>query len=66
MAERPRSLLWALRKNELRINLVLALASLFMLTMGLALNSGIVVGTSLLLLIFFSTYTVFAYVRRER
>lgn len=65
MAERSGSLLRTLRRYELRINLVLALVSLFLLTLGLALNSGIIVGPSLLLLIFFSTYVAFAYVRRE-
>ncbi len=54
------------RKYELRVNLVLALASLFALSAGMLLRSGAVVGISLLLLIFFSTYTVYAYVRRER
>jgi hypothetical protein len=66
MAEKLRSLSRYLSRNELRINLILALASLFILTIGLALNSGIIVGPSLLLLIFFSTYVVFAYVRRDR
>jgi len=50
----------------MRINLLLALASLFMVSVGLVLRSNITVGISLLLLIFFSTYTIYGLVRRER
>lgn len=55
-----------LRKHEMRINLLLALASLFMVSVGLVLRSNITVGISLLLLVFFSTYTIYGFVRRER
>ena len=55
-----------LRKYEMRINLILALASLFMISVGLVLRSGIMVGISLLLLVFFSIYTIYGFVRRER
>jgi hypothetical protein len=58
----PRSTWW--RAHELRINIVLMLASLFMLSVGLVLNIGLIAGPSLLLLIFFATYTVYAYYRR--
>lgn len=66
MDERPPSRFQRLRKHEVRINLLLALASLFMVSVGLVLRSNITVGISLLLLIFFSTYTIYGFVRRER
>ncbi|OPY27356.1 MAG: hypothetical protein A4E31_01192 [Methanomassiliicoccales archaeon PtaU1.Bin030] len=66
MDERPPSRFQRLRKHEMRINLLLALASLFMVSVGLVLRSNITVGISLLLLIFFSTYTIYGLVRRER
>lgn len=66
MDERPPTRFQWLRKNEMRINLLLALASLFMVSVGLVLRSNITVGISLLLLIFFSTYTIYGFVRRER
>ncbi|MDW5563494.1 MAG: hypothetical protein SA339_09735 [Methanomassiliicoccus sp.] len=53
------------KAHELRINLVLMLASLFVMSVGFALQIGTIVGISLLLLIFFATYTVYAYVRRD-
>lgn len=53
------------RAHELRINIILALASLFMLSVGVVLGNGLLAGLSLLLLIFFATYTVYAYVRRD-
>ncbi len=53
------------KANELRINIVLMLASLFMLSVGVALNIGLIAGPSLLLLIFFATYTAYAYFRRD-
>jgi hypothetical protein len=52
------------RAHELRINLIAALFFLFMLSVGIALEIGALAGISLLLLIFFGTYTVYAYVRR--
>jgi predicted proteasome-type protease len=66
MDERPPTRFQLLRKHEMRINLLLALASLFMVSVGLVLRSNITVGISLLLLVFFSTYTIYGFVRRER
>jgi uncharacterized membrane protein len=54
------------RAHELRINLIASLLLVLLLLLGIALNSGIIVGPSLLLLIFFGTYSVYAYERRER
>jgi hypothetical protein len=59
----PRFRWW--KAHELRINIVLMLASLFMLSVGIVLSIGLIAGLSLLLLIFFATYTVYAYVRRD-
>jgi hypothetical protein len=53
------------RAHELRIFIILTLASLFMLSVGLVLNNGLIAGLSLLLLIFFATYTAYAYYRRD-
>lgn len=66
MDEKPPARFPSLRKHEMRINLILALASLFMISVGLMLRSNITVGISLILLIFFSTYTIYGFVRRER
>jgi ABC-type nickel/cobalt efflux system permease component RcnA len=57
---------WAWWKaNELRINLIAALICLVLLAVGILLNLGVMAGISFLLLIFFATYTVYAYVRRN-
>ncbi len=54
------------KARELRINLIASLLLVFLFLMGIALNNGIMVGSSLLLLIFFGTYSAYAYVRRQR
>ncbi|MBI0584687.1 MAG: hypothetical protein ISF22_10760 [Methanomassiliicoccus sp.] len=54
-----------LRKYELRINLALTIVFLILLAAGVLLNSGVIAGLSFLMVIFFATYTVYAYVRRD-
>jgi len=61
--KRPRWAWW--RAHELRINLMAALTCLFLFSVGIALQIGALAGISLLLVIFFATYTVYSYVRRE-
>ncbi|GEM_PF-7006537 len=51
---------------ELRVYMILTLAALFMLSVGVLLGNGLVAGLSILLLIFLATYTVYAYLRRDR
>jgi hypothetical protein len=38
---------------------------LFALSAGLVLNNGLIAGPGMLLLIFFVTYTIYAYYRRD-
>jgi hypothetical protein len=52
------------RAHELRINIIAALLCLFLLSVGIAIGIGVLAGISLLLLIFFGTYTVYSYIRR--
>lgn len=54
------------KAHELRVNLIASLLLVFVLLLGIALNSGIIVGPSLILLIFFGIYSAYAYERRER
>jgi hypothetical protein len=60
---KPRWSWW--RAHELRINLIALLFSLLLLVTSIALNLGPLAGLSFLLLIFFGTYTVYAYIRRN-
>ena len=64
MADAPRPK-WAWWKaHELRINIIAVLACVFLISVGVALGIGALTGISILLLIFFLTYTAYAYVRR--
>ena len=61
--EKPRWAWW--RAHELRINLALVVVLLVLLIVGIVLNEGIIAGPSFLLLIFFLTYSLYAYLRRD-
>jgi hypothetical protein len=64
MAEPPSLFRW-FRAHELRINLVLAAGALVFFVVGILSNQGLFAGPALLLLIFFSIYSVYAYERQD-
>ena len=64
MADAPRPK-WAWWKaHELRINIIAVLACVFLISVGVALGIRGAHRRQLLLLIFFLTYTAYAYIRR--
>jgi hypothetical protein len=64
MADRPSRFRW-FRANELKINLVLAAGSLLALIIGVITHQGFIAGLALLVLIFFATYSIYAYFRQD-
>lgn len=59
----PRPKWW--KRYELPVNLALAVFFLAVLVTGILLDNGVVAGTGLILLIFFSVYSMYGYVRRN-
>jgi hypothetical protein len=64
MAEPPTRFRW-LRAHELKINLILAVGALVFFVSGILLGQGLIAGPALILLIFFSIYSIYAYQRRD-
>ena len=62
--DRP-SRLWSWRAHELKAFIAFTAASLSTLVIGISLGNGPIAGLSLMLLIFFATYTAYAYYRRD-
>ena len=51
-----------LKANELKINIVMLVLSLLVLTIGILANSGAAAGVGLLAVIFFAIYSIYGYV----